>query len=383
MTTKKCPNYRRCRHFCDQYATCCRDCYIAKRQQSMATTLARKVTPAAAVQDDLQERRRAEEHRDLQARYKALQGQFEEQQRQLSVVESITKNIETYRIRPSQPSGTSEATVVVAASDWHSEELVGPELGILRNRFTPKECKVRAERFFQKAHRLTNLLAKDIKIDTMVLALLGDFITNSEMHDGDNAENCAFPPMVALDKVQEHLASGIDFLLAESKRTLVIPCHSGNHARTTRKVRFSAENGHSVEYFMYKSLAKHCAKYGDRVQFIIPEGPHSYLRLYDKTVRFQHGHMVKYGGGVGGIYIPVNKAIAQWNKAAHADIDIFGHFHQNIFAPNFICNGSLIGYNGFALSIKADYEPPIQALTLFDRKRGKTCMWPIYVGGSK
>jgi hypothetical protein len=70
------------------------------------------------------------------------------------------------------------------------------------------------------------------------------------------------------------------------------------------------------------------------------------LQIYDVTVRFHHGHSIRYAGGVGGIYIPTNKAIAQWNKGRHADLDVFGHFHQLRDGGNFICNGSLIGYNG-------------------------------------
>jgi hypothetical protein len=107
---------------------------------------------------------------------------------------------------------------------------------------------------------------------------------------------------------------------------------------------------------------------------------HSYVKVYDTMIRFQHGHAIKYGGGVGGIYIPVNKAIAQWNKGRHADLDVFGHFHQARDGGNFICNGSNIGYNSFALSIKADYEQPRQQLFLMDKKRGRTCTWPILTG---
>jgi hypothetical protein len=40
----------------------------------------------------------------------------------------------------------------------------------------------------------------------------------------------------------------------------------------------------------------------------------------------------------------------------------------------------MIGYNSFALSIKADYEKPRQALFLMDKKRGRTCLWPIVFG---
>ena len=87
---------------------------------------------------------------------------------------------------------------------------------------------------------------------------------------------------------------------------------------------------------------------------------------------------MRYQGGVGGIFIPVNKAIAQWNRFKKAYLDIFGHFHQFIDGGNFICNGSIIGYGPFSLLIKAAYEPPRQSFLLIDKNRGKTIVAPIF-----
>ena len=86
---------------------------------------------------------------------------------------------------------------------------------------------------------------------------------------------------------------------------------------------------------------------------------------------------MRYGGGVGGLTIPVNKAIAQWDKLHQVDLDVFGHFHQFMDGGKFISNGSLIGYNAYAMSIKAGFEPPKQAMFLIDKKRFKTFVAPI------
>ena len=58
---------------------------------------------------------------------------------------------------------------------------------------------------------------------------------------------------------------------------------------------------------------------------------------------------------------------------------MFGHFHQRKDGSNFISNGSNIGYNPFALSIKADYEAPSQQLFMINKKYGRTCTWPVLV----
>lgn len=139
---------------------------------------------------------------------------------------------------------------------------------------------------------------------------------------------------------------------------------------------FGSENGHSLEYMMYTSLANHFSK-EERVTFIIPEGAHSYIDVYGYVIRFLHGHDIRYFGGVGGITIPVNKAIAQWDKGHRASLTCFGHFHQVFDGQTFVANGSMIGYNAYALSIKASAERPAQQLFIIDKKRGKTIVAPI------
>jgi len=343
----------------------CAACYRAARAAAV---------PSAQVTSDLERQRTQGELTSLRRRYDEALKTIERQDKELRTVGDLGDGLQTFLIEPSTRSGTSEATAVMCASDWHVEENVGAEVSGL-NHFNLEIARNRATRFFQKGLRLVNLLAQDIKIPQIVMPLLGDFITN-DIHDTDMNE---VQPIAALIEAQNMIISGIEFLLAESNYNLIIPCHSGNHARTTQKTRFASEHGHSLEHLMYLHLATYFRD-DPRVKFLIPEGMHSYVQIYDQTIRFHHGHAIKYGGGVGGIYIPVNKAIAQWNKGRHADLDVFGHFHQMRDGGNFICNGSLIGYNAFALSIKADFELPKQALFLIDKKRGRTCTWPILVG---
>lgn len=337
------------------------------------------VTPAlpVTVAVDRSKQRAASELHSLKQRYDESLRIIDRQEKELRAVGALSEGLETTVIKPKHSTGTSEATAVIVASDWHVEERVEPGTVSGLNEFNLDIAKQRAERFFQSGLRLVKLLQQDVKITTVVLALLGDFISN-DIHE-DFPEINGLQPNHALVLAQNLLASGIDFLLANSTVDLVIPCHSGNHARTTRTTRFGAENGHSLEYLMYLHLATHF-KNEPRVTFIIPDGMHSYVDIYGYTIRFQHGHAIKYGGGVGGIYVPVNKAIAQWDRARRADLNCFGHFHQMVDGGTFVANGSLIGYSSFALSIKGSFEQPKQALFLIDKKRGKTCVWPLFVG---
>jgi hypothetical protein len=349
----------------------CADCFAEQR---------RLAKPSVQIQKDRERARFAEEAAQLRRKYEEALKTIERQERDLAALDGlVAKGIDTFKIEPKQASGTSESTVVLVASDWHMEERVNRAQVSGLNEHNVEIAKKRAERFFQSGLRLTQLLQQNTRIDQMVLPLLGDFISN-DIHE-EFPETNELLPMHALELAQNTIASGIEFLLKNSKLSITLPCHSGNHARTTRTTRFGAENGHSLEYLMYRHLAGYfAAKKESRVQFVIPDGPHSYMDIYGLTLRFHHGHMVKFGGGIGGIDIPVKKAIAQWNKARHADLDVFGHFHQRKDGGNFISNGSNIGYNTFALSIKADYEAPAQQLFMIDKKRGRTCTWPVLVG---
>lgn len=346
----------------------CASCYKAER---------RAAVPSERVKLDQERMRIKGELQSLSTKYAEALKTIESQDHQLGWLEKIRKGVDaTYAIEPIEGSGTNEATPVLIASDWHSEEIVRPAQVSGKNEFNPEIATDRITRFFQSGLRLIRMFNKDVKINTMVLALLGDFITN-HLHD-ENAENNAQLPIHAIITAQNHIVSGIDFLLNHSKYDLVIPCKVGNHSRTTKRVHHASEAGHSLETYMYVVLADHYRN-EKRVRFVIDDGYHTYMDIYGKTIRFHHGHDIQYQGGVGGLFIPAAKAINQWNKARWADLDVFGHFHQDKDGGNFICNGSLIGYNAYAVSIKADYEVPSQTLFLMDKKRGRTCKWPVFV----
>ena len=346
---------------------------------TIPTSKVAKPTPPAPASPDVQvaadrtARKHAQALGDLQQKYREAVTQIERLERDQQAMGILGGTAEVTPIAPKYGSGTSEGTVVLVASDWHVEENVGSEVGGL-NVYNLDIAKQRATTFFQAGLRLTRLLQQDIRIDHMVLALLGDFVSN-DIHD-EFVDTNEVTPTHAIVEAQNMLISGIQFLLDHSTLTLTLPCHSGNHARTTKTTRFSSENGHSLEFLMYLHLAAFFRN-EPRVRFLIAEGMHSYFPVYDQTIRFQHGHGIKFNGGVGGIYVPVAKALSQYNKARHADLDVLGHFHQLRDGGSWVCNGSLIGYNSYALAIKADFEKPRQALFLMDKRRGRTANWPI------
>lgn len=272
-------------------------------------------------------------------------------------------------------SSDSEATAVVLMSDFHVEEWVDPKTINNLNEYTLAIAEKRVTQLFQNTLKLVKTQQHSVKIDTLVVALLGDIISSS-IHDALLEIN-QLRPIEAIIFAENLVIGGIQYLLDNSKLNLVIPCHVGNHPRMTKKVHIATEQGNNLETFMYHHMANHF-RGNKRVKFLIADGYLSYLQIYDFTVCFQHGHAIRYAGGIGGLTIPVNKAIAQWEKLKRADLYCFGHWHQMFDGGNFICNGSLIGWNSFATFIKAGFEKPKQAFFLIDKKRGcKSIVAPV------
>lgn len=315
-------------------------------------------------------------YRELTAKYKALLLQNQALERQVEQAVQIRKSVKTHQIKATKKTGSANATAFLVASDWHIGEEIKAESVSGLNQYSLTIAKKRAETFFRNSLVLLNICKRDVKLNDIVLCLNGDFISG-EIHD-ELMEVNTLRPIDEVLMVQNWIASGIEFLLANTDCHLTIPCTSGNHARISKKVRHATEQGNSLEHLMYHSLALYF-KGNPRVKFIIQKAYHTFLDVYDMTVRIHHGHNVRYQGGVGGLSIPLNKAIAQWNKSRWADLDVVSHFHQFKDLGNAIVNGSIIGFSPYAVAIKADYEPPRQAFFLLDSKRGKTITAPVLV----
>lgn len=273
----------------------------------------------------------------------------------------------------------SQSVAFAVASDWHSDEGVEADTVNGVNEFNQSIARQRIDRFATGIVKLTDTQRNATDIDTLVMPYLGDFISG-HIHD-DLIEITDLSPTQAARRVKGQLLGVIEYLRSKGNfKRIIIPCHYGNHGRTTHKMRIATAYMHSYEYVLYEDLAEMIQRLGwSDVEIKVNKAYYSHLDVYGSTIRCHHGDAIKYGGGVGGITIPVNKAIAQWDKLRQADFDVFGHFHQFTAHRKFICNGSLIGYNAFALRIKADAEPAQQAYFLWEAKRGRTITAPIIV----
>ena len=287
-------------------------------------------------------------------------------------------------VRPIKPrefkSGEREATWVALASDWHIEETVDPAKVNGLNSYNLSIARNRVERYFSGVSWLVNYHTEKFKLRDGILWLGGDLITGYLREENLEDNQCS--PVVAAARLVEWISEGIRFLLKTTDTELIkVICNSGNHGRLTHKVRPATREENSLEWLVYNMLAREFAN-EKRIQFVLPHGVHTYAQVYDWTLRFTHGDAAKYGGGVGGVMIPIRKALYRWNTGRKADWTNMGHFHQYHDLKDLVINGSLIGFNPYALEIGADYEEPLQAFYLVDSKRGKTMPASVWVKDS-
>lgn len=332
---------------------------------------------AAFTTHPLERAAEASKTRQLRSEHKQLVEELAEARKRLGAHER-------YGLLPLRPvkrlelgSGLREATAVAMLSDCHVEEMVRPGSTPVSNCYNLQIADHRMARFFSGVEWLVQNARESWKVRSLQLWYGGDMMTGA-IHD-ENIETAQLGCIETIHWLQPRLVAGARQLVEKLQLTsLQLVMSYGNHGRNTPKPRRATGAAHSYEWGMYQRIAAELV--GDkRIECLATPTGHQYTEVYDRVLHWHHGDETNYGGGVGGITIPLNKATAQWDKARRADFHHFGHWHQYMSLNNMTVNGSLIGYNPYAMSIKATPEDPQQAFYLLDSKRGRTMACPIWV----
>lgn len=323
--------------------------------------------------------------RDKTARLKSEHGDLvnrlrEERKRNefiLSVRDVKTPTV----LRAEKTSGLREMCAVATLSDAHVEEPVEPEKVGYRNEYNLEIAERSLARFKQAIIDLVKHHRADGKtvIRHAVVAMIGDLMTG-QIHEELVETGQLSPVETALwlrPRLKDIIRGVADELDLES---LVVPYSYGNHGRTTPKRRIATGAENSYEWLLGRILETDFAD-DPRIKFDTSPWAHQYAVVFDQTLHFTHGDEVMYGGGIGGLSIPLMKRLPSWDELRYAHQHHCGHFHQRFSSGRLNVNGSVIGYNQYAISIGAKYEPAQQNFYLLDAKRGKCHETPIWCRG--
>jgi len=334
---------------------------------------------ASRLEADAEIARLRSEVAGLRSRYKAALAQIDRERERADAIAGLTGMKAAKGPPAAARSKQHDATAIVVLSDWHIEEEVGEEVGDL-NRYDLAIADQRVGELVERMEALVEHERKIAKIDRIVIAALGDFLTG-HIHE-DCVEKTQLAPLAAMRYAAERLRMVIDRAADMAKQVIVVT-QPGNHGRSNAgRPRMATEHDHSFEQNAYLVMAANETR--KNVRWDVAVSYLGYLDLDGFVVRYHHGHQIgRFQGGIGGITIPANKAIAQWNRSRRADIDIFGHWHTwGWLRGRYVSNGSLIGMNAFGLRIRAEMEAPCQSFLVVDhRRKDITRAMPIFCDG--
>ena len=265
---------------------------------------------------------------------------------------------------------------VALFSDAHIEETVEPASVLGKNEYNVSIAETRIKNYFAN---LCKCLIKD-GVQELIFASLGDNIS-AFIHD-ELAQTNGLTPSEATIKAQSLIYSGLDFLCKNAKlNSIKFIGIVGNHSRTTKKIQHSNGFKMSYEWIMYQNIKSMCEVTGLPVEFNIPESEMAVVDTPDnKRFIFVHGYQIKSSGSgtVCGIYPALNRLAMKWERTFKQDKIYLGHFHTCVSIPNATVNGSIIGFNSFALSNGFTYEEPAQMYEVYDTNRGLLLTRKIY-----
>jgi len=321
------------------------------------------------------------QRRDLAAESKALTAEVERLRAREAALRPLHGS-SPITIPPAPRPEKGEAVPLILASDWHVEEEVDREKMHGLNEYNLEIARSRSEAFFRNSLHLVELSARDSLVRRVSVGLLGDLFSNS-IHP-ELMEINQLGPQPAARYAKDLIVGGINYWLKNSDLTFEINCVGGNHGRMTEKTRIATNAENSLETFAYYFLAAEF-KNEPRVKFKIAVGDSLYVDIFPTyRVRFIHGDQISFGGGVGGVTIPLNKWIARSDNSIRADLTCLGHFHQRTDGGRFLINGSLIGASPYSQRFGFSPEPPAQQYALIHSSAGgrKSIVAPIWLDSS-
>lgn len=283
--------------------------------------------------------------------------------------------IELVEITPKTKKDKEGNTGFLIASDWHADEVVKSSTVLGKNEYNREIAEQRIKNFFSNAV----YMIRKKSVDNLVLGLIGDLI-GGYIHPELEQTN-SMSPMQGISFVKNLIISGLKYVhdnLPDLEKITVIGI-CGNHSRTTKKMQFSNGFEMNHEYFMYKDIEHIITLMGmTKFQFVIPESEFAYIDVYGKKLLFAHGHQFRTAGGIGGIYPSMLRWYSKMNQTIKIDKAFIGHYHTSIYTKEVCVNGSLKGFDAFAMGHGLAFEEPQQTYVILNEKRGFIFYSPIF-----
>jgi predicted MPP superfamily phosphohydrolase len=291
-------------------------------------------------------------------------------EKRLDVLAKVAVQEPRWLIKPAGTTHTGRGTPVLMLSDLHLDEVVDYAEMNRANKYNRRIAEQRLDRVVLKSIEILRDYWQGTTYDGIVLVLGGD-IFSGNIHD-ELRETNEDTMLGSVSHWIPRIAGAIS-LLADEFGKVHVPVVAGNHGRSTPKKRYKLNARDNFDWFIGVQLAA-MFRDDDRITFAVSDAQDTTFDVYGWRVMLTHGDQTGGGQGIGGIWPPIMRMLAKKQQAQSAlgrrfDMGIMGHWHQLTWGQGFIINGSLKGYDEFAMGLNFRPEQAQQALWVMSPER--------------
>lgn len=279
---------------------------------------------------------------------------------------------------PKKSHGIAGSIPSVLWSDWHWGEVVLPGQIHHKNEFNVSIAKRRLRRLVETTIGLCFNHMVNPSYPGLVVNLGGDLVSG-DIHE-ELVETNELTSAQTLIDITGSLAWALKMLADKFGRLWIISV-AGNHGRMTKKPRAKNRAFTNFDWVIANLLRRQFID-DSRFSWLIPDGPDAWYQIYNHRYLLTHGDQFRGGDGIIGALGPIlrgdtKKRARNANVGLAYDTMLMGHWHQYLPLPRVIVNGSLKGYDEYAMMNNFGFEMPIQALWFTHPRRGITNNWGI------
>lgn len=258
-------------------------------------------------------------------------------------------------------------------SDLHLDEVIDPDQVGGCNAYNRVIALQRLKRCIERTIRVSQQCFAGITYEGIQVWLNGDLFSGT-IHEELKETN----ETMILDSVDYWLdpMASVLVLLADCFHKVNVSVRVGNHGRQTRKPIAKNRVIDNYDYLFGRLLSREL-KGDDRISWDIPLSADGLVTQYNTVFLATHGDQFHGGSGISGIQTPLalgdyKKRKRQASVGEPYDVMLLGHFHQLLWMPGVIVNGSLKGYDEYAYLGNFGFEVPQQAFWITTPEQGVT-----------
>lgn len=279
-----------------------------------------------------------------------------------------------WAVSPARP-GRHEVVPLLEFSDAHlDEEVRAVEVGGL-NQYDRAIAGRRLRALPEGVIKICRDYQKGFTYPGLVVAMLGDHFSGT-IHEELIRTNLDTTFGSILYWVPRAVA--MFRMLAEEFGHVWVVSVAGNHGRTTKKPIAKLRAKDNFDWLFSHLVAREFD--GDRrFTWTIPEAQKIRFDIYRTRFIASHGDEARGGSGIAGMLSPQLIAMARMKKLQEFDYWLLGHWHYRASYRGIKVNGSIKGYDEYAVVSNFDFQEPCQDLSFVSPSRGIISEWPVFL----